>query len=308
MSIGPRSIQIGQRFGPSFGQAPSATSTFFSIPSTTVGSAFGRPTTLITPDSFDPSVPLPLLLLLHAFGETTASIQARLGLTSAPFMDDGCLMLVPDAIFDSGGLYFNYWDLAAGDFAYLTGIVAEVKSRFAVSHVWGVGYSNGGMMTQQLDCQFPSLYDAMFTFSCAGGTSDPVTPSGHPKARWHWHGTLDATVLPAGDPTANFGGVQTGHGGVGSTGYVDTATTLANHAARNGVTGGVLGAPGTAFDFVTSPTGAETADEVYTGTGVPPNIVRMLGTGAAHGFTVQSINGTNPGGTLIFRRLRSAAP
>lgn len=297
---------IGIRAGISAGTRASflaAGGPFFTIPSLVVGSSFGRPTTLLTSDSFDPSVARPLILLLHAYGETTASVMNRLGLTGAPFFDDGCLMLVPDAVNSNGGtLYFNFWDTSNQDFAFLPSIVAEVKSRFSVSKVWGIGYSNGGFMTIQLDCQNPTLFDAMFTFDCAAGVNDPTTPTGHPTAHFHSHVATDEIVNYNGDPAGGLPSPFTGHGGVGSTGYTSAVNTVTATALRNGVTGS-LGAAGTAFDWQTT-AGNETSEQVYSNTSAHP-ISLFTQSSGVHGFSMQNVSATSPGGTLIFSRLRA---
>lgn len=287
---------------------PLGNRTFFSIPSTTVGAGFGRPTTLITPDSFDPTVARPLMVVLHAFGETPASIQARLGLTGAQFFDNGCLMLVPAAVNDSGGnKFWNYWDTANGDFAFLPSIIAEVKSRFAVSHVWGVGYSNGGFMTIQLMLQNPTLYDALFTFDSAGGVNDSTAVAPKAISHFHFHVSTDEIINYNGDATgASLPVPFTGHGGVGSSGYVSAINTVTATALRNGVTGS-LGAAGTAFDFTTV-AGNETSEQVYSNTSANP-ISLFTASSGVHAIQIQNINAASPGnGTLIFSRLRAAAP
>lgn len=284
---------------------------YWTIPSLTVGASFGRSVDVTLPAGWRPDRSYPLVLLLHSYGATGADIKTRTVFAEAHRMDDGAITLAPNAVNTDGGgnIFWKYWATGGtDDFAFLSAIVAEVQARFSVSHVWCLGYSNGGFMAIQLSLAYPDMIDAMVTIACAGGVNDSTAVASKAIAHWHCHGTLDTLVLPAGDPlAATLPGSLAGHGGVGSTGYVDTATTLAQFAARNGNVS-ALGAPGTAFDLWTTGTptgtGAESAEERYTGT---PILSRVLATGAAHGLTVSSVSATSKGGSRFFSWLREAS-
>lgn len=286
--------------------------TYYTTPSLVLGASFGRSFNAILPNHWRPDRSYPLCLMLHSYGATGADIHTRVLYGVSPQMDDGCIVLAPTATNTDGGanLYWKYWATGGtDDFDFLSSVVAEARARFSVSSVWGIGYSNGGFMTIQMSLQYPTLYDAMVTIACAGGTNDSTATAVKAIARWHLHGDADTLVLPGGDvAAATLPGSLAGHGGIGSTGYVDTATTVAQAAARNGNVS-ALGAPGAAFDLWTTGTptgtGAESAEESYTGT---PNVSRVLATAATHGLTVSSVSATSKGGTRIFSWLRSAAP
>lgn len=286
--------------------------TYYTIPSLVVGASFSRSTNLILPNAWRQGTAYPLVLMLHSYGQTGTDIRTRFLYDAAGQMDNGAIVLAPNAANTDGGanIYWKYWATGGtDDFAFLSSIVAEAQARFSISKVWCIGYSNGGFMAIQLSLAYPELIDAMVTVACAGGVNDSTATASKAIAHWHIHGTLDTTVLPAGDIlAATLPGSLAGHGGVGSVGYVDTATTVAQFAARNGNVS-ALGAPGTAFDLVTTGTptgtGAESAEERYTGT---PVVSRVLATDAAHGLTVSSVSATSKAGTRIFSWLRSAAP
>lgn len=284
---------------------------YYTIPSLTVGASFGRSTTLILPNNWKPGKAYPLLLYLHSYGSTPTDIKGRFLYDSAQNFDDGCIVLAPTAVNnDAGVVYWKYWATGGtDDFDFLSSIIAETKARFSISSVWVIGYSNGGFMGIQLSLQYPTLIDALVTAASAGGTNDSTAVAVKPIARLHLHGTLDGTVNPAGDAAATtLPGSLAGRGGIGSTGYVDTATTVAQAAARNGNVSS-LGAPGAAFDLFTTGTpvgtGAESAQEQYTGT---PNVSRILATDVNHGINVSAVTATSMGGTRIFSWLRSVAP
>jgi len=275
---------------------------YYTLPSTTVGAAFGRSTTLKVPNAFDPRKTYPLLVLLHNYGSTGAGLQTRLGLAGAPQMDDGVIIFAPNATLTDGGAntYWNYWNTAAGDFQFINDTVAEIKANWPVSWVAGLGYSNGGFMTIQLAIQYPSLFHAMFTHAAAAGVNDPVTPAAYTIPHFHYHGSIDATVLPAGDATgATLPGSLSGHGGVGSVGYTSTTVTVSQSNARNGGAGS-LGAAGAAFDYVTDVGGSETTAQAYSGTTSQSAVELWTGTGANHGMTIASQKGG-----LILSKLRA---
>ena len=285
--------------------------TYYTTPSLTVGASFGRSVDLILPNAWNPNRSYPLCLMLHSYGATGNDIHTRTLYGEAPQIDDGCIVLAPTTSNNDAGVgYWKYWATGGvDDFDYLSSIVAEARARFSVSSVWGIGYSNGGFMTIQMSLQYPTLYDAMVTIACAGGTNDSTAVAVKAIAHWHCHGDADTTVLPAGDAAAaTLPGSLAGHGGIGSAGYVSTATTVAQFAARNGNVSS-LGAPGTAFDLWTAGTpagtGAESAEESYTGT---PTVSRVLAAAANHTLTVSSASATSKGGTRIFSWLRGAAP
>lgn len=238
---------------------------FFTTPSATLGSAFGRSFSALVPNDWRSDRSYPLLLCLHSYGSTGAGTLANFGLNRANNFDDGYIILAPDAGTGSGATRaWKYWDTAAVDeFAFLSGIITEAQGRFNISRVHGIGYSNGGFMLTQLAQAYLTVFSSIAIFAAADGTNDSVAALATPLPILYVYSDLDGTVLPAGDAAAaTLPGILNGHGGVGSAGYVSKDTMPQNWATRNGL-GGSLGAEGTAFDLVTTGTPAAGGAETY---------------------------------------------
>lgn len=268
---------------------------YINPPPTALGASFSRTTNAFIPAAYKPSRTYACALLLHSYGMNGLDIRTRLLLTQGHDFDDGAIFIAPDGLSDGTSTRWNHWTTGAGtDFDYLSSIVNEAKGRFNIGPVYGIGYSNGGFMIIQLSIQYPTLFHAMATFSCAAGDNDPTTPTGVPIPHVHFHGDADATVIYGGSGTASLPGTLNGHGGVGSTGYTSAINTVAKTAARNGL-GGTLGSAGTAFDYITTGTGTnETTARVYSGTTNQNAVELWVGAGAAHAINLQTYRGGNP--------------
>jgi poly(3-hydroxybutyrate) depolymerase len=214
---------------------------YYTRPSTTLGSGAGRSTTLLVPNAYDPAKSYPLYVVLHNYDDPGGTILSRLQLEQGHNFDDGAFIICPDGEPDgASNAHFNYWTLG-GDFDYISDLIAEAVSlgwSIDATRIYGVGYSNGGFMIRQLVDNNPSLFTATVTI-CGGlsGTNDS-NDAGIAVPGIHIHGDSDLTVLPAGDAAAaTLPGSLAGHGGVGSTGYVSVANTIAAMKTRNGESG-----------------------------------------------------------------------
>lgn len=272
---------------------------YFSRPSGSF-TVSGRAFTALVPNNWRDDVSYPLIIALHSYGATPADIRGRFVIDRGNNFDDGQIIVAPSAVLlDGANLYWNFWDTSAGDFDFLTALIAAVKARFLTSWTGMMAYSNGGFLAIQFSIQHPELVHTLVTMAAAGGTNDPTASTGTPIPRLHIHGTIDGTVLPAGDPlAATLPGILAGHGGANwgsgaSTGYVNTATTVSQANARNGGAG-TLGAPGTAFDLVTTGTDPESAFENYSGTTSQTAVSRVLCTAANHGLSFSATTETTP--------------
>ena len=181
--------------------APASTA----VPTLTEGTTIGgdRPVEVVVPAGYDPTVPAPVLLLLHGYGVdgTIQNAYLRLG----PAADAAGMLLVhPDGTEDArGNRYWNATDAccapdegAPDDVAYLTGLLDEVAERYNVDpkRVYLVGHSNGGFMSFRMACDVADRIAAIATI--AGATFDD--PAGcrpsEPVAVLAIHGEEDETI------------------------------------------------------------------------------------------------------------------
>jgi polyhydroxybutyrate depolymerase len=140
-----------------------------------------RPAKLYTPFGYHESKSYPLVVFLHGVRSSAEQSDLWLGLTRVNDRQQ-FLLLMPNGQKDSQGLRF--WNATpeccddelsgVDDVTYLTGLIEEAKSRFAVdpARVYLIGHSNGGYMSYTLACQRPDLIRGLV--SIAGSTY--VTP------------------------------------------------------------------------------------------------------------------------------------
>lgn len=168
----------------------------------TVGGA--RPATLFLPprESAAPQ-PLPLVVMLHAYGVNgefeELAFQLRPVAAARSF-----LYVHPDGTpNDEGKRFWNATDACCGgakdspdDVSYLRGLVGEIASKYPVDRkrVYLVGHSNGAFMAHRMACESPELFAAVV--SIAGATfadASKCKPSA-PVAVLEVHGTADGTI------------------------------------------------------------------------------------------------------------------
>ncbi len=216
-----------------------------------------------TPDGWDGKKPLPLVLLIHGYSAGGLAQAIYFGLGN--LVDEKQVILIaPDGTFDAGNKRFwnavdtccDFDKKGIDDVKYLTGLVDEVASRYAVDtkRVYLIGHSNGGAMTLRLACDAPGKFAA--AFELAGPFwSDPearCTPSS-PIALRVVHGTKDESVpydggsLDSGDPGRSVG----------------PAGIAAFFAKKNGCAD--TPAPASPVDIEASLPGAETKVSRYEG-------------------------------------------
>ncbi|MBZ0278920.1 MAG: hypothetical protein K8I60_22430, partial [Anaerolineae bacterium] len=153
---------------------------------------------LYVPASYDPAVPMPLVMMLHGRFGTGAGMAA---LTDMNILAEkyGFIGLYPDGIDNQWNYVRNipgYPD-AQDDNVFLSNLIADVSLNLNVdqTRIYVAGFSNGGFMTGRLACENPNQYAAFATVSAAGfGGMLSVCPEGHPIAMLMMHGTADTNV------------------------------------------------------------------------------------------------------------------
>jgi polyhydroxybutyrate depolymerase len=220
-----------------------------------------RPVAIRVPAGYDPSVPAPLLLLLHGVSQSPDFINPYLRF--APVADErGLLLALPRGTYDRmGRAVWNATDACCAgasdreidDSGYLRGVIAEIQGLLNVDpdRIYFVGHSNGGFMSYRMACDHADLVAAIA--SLAGATfADPAACQ--PEVPVHVlqvHGTAD-TVIPYGGGI----GVLTGRP------YPGAVATVEQWARTNGCDLVVESAPNLDLDGVLP--GAETTVAQYT--------------------------------------------
>lgn len=177
-----------------------------------------RPARVYVPASYDGTSPLPLVVLLHGYGIDGFTQDLYWGL-SRRVDADRFFLVVPDGTVDADGRRFwnatpaccDFGHIGPDDVAYLRGLVAEMKSRFAVdpARVYATGHSNGGFMSHRLACDAADDFAAIA--SLAGSTTlDPTdcVPA-QPVAVLEMHGDSDPDVPYGGVAGEYPGAVET---------------------------------------------------------------------------------------------------
>jgi polyhydroxybutyrate depolymerase len=155
------------------------------------------------PEGYDPETPTPLIVLLHGYTSSGASVEAWMQFT--PRADEyGFLFLAPDGTRDCFGQRFwnatdgccNLCDRDTDDSGYLRDVVDEMKAQYNVDarRVYFVGHSNGGFMSYRMACDHADTVAAIA--SLAGATYiDPAdcAPS-VPVDILQIHGTADGVI------------------------------------------------------------------------------------------------------------------
>jgi polyhydroxybutyrate depolymerase len=180
------------------------------LPSTTLGG--DRPTELIVPSSYDPSVPTPLVILLHGYSASGFVQDSYFGLSKIA-EERGFLYAHPDGTVDAHGLHFwnatdaccDFGKTGVDDSAYLRGLVEEAQSRFNVDpkRIYFLGHSNGGFMSFRMACDHADLVAGIASLAGAMPLDPPLCDPVAPVHVLAIHGDADDTIFYEG---ADIGG------------------------------------------------------------------------------------------------------
>lgn len=217
-----------------------------------------RPYRILVPKSYTPGQPMPMLLLLHGYSETSSSIDMYFH-TSALAEKKGFLLVLPEGKTDDNGL--QYWnaddaccDLYAkhpDDVGYLHDIILDVKSAYTVDpkRVYAAGHSNGAFMSHRMACDHAEEIAGIMALSGVVWKDATRCSPSAPVAVLQVHGDLDSLIYYAG-------GVNSG------VAYPGAAETVGTWAAKNGCDA-ALKDTGMPLDLDTALLGAETKVETH---------------------------------------------
>lgn len=165
-----------------------------------------RPVTLYIPDA---RRPVPLLILLHAFGGSGQWQEDywRIGGVAA---SHGIAFLHPDGTVSKRGPRFwnateaccDYDRTGVDDSTYLQGLIAEAEAVAAIDprRVFVVGHSNGGFMSYRMACEHAAEVAAIVAFGAATFRARSDCRPTEPVAVLHIHGAADRTISYGGNP------------------------------------------------------------------------------------------------------------
>jgi polyhydroxybutyrate depolymerase len=152
----------------------------------------------VEPPGWDGKTPLPLVLFLHGYGQSSADIAGD-GTLSAAVTSLGALLVAPD------GLHHAWAHVGApshdrDDIAFLRSVIADAKRRWPIDEakIYASGFSIGASMVWDLACHAAQGFAAFLPVSGAFWLPYPERCDSGPVNLRHVHGLLDNTVPMAG--------------------------------------------------------------------------------------------------------------
>ncbi|NDJ75560.1 MAG: hypothetical protein GYB65_04810 [Chloroflexi bacterium] len=161
---------------------------------------------LYVPPSYDPAVPMPLVVALHGRPGTAAGLAYLFDLNKLA-AEEGFMVLYPDGmpvLPDQLGREWNYTLGAPGyeyhtvdDVGFLSTLIDDLALDLNIDRqrIYVTGFSNGGFMTQRLACD---AYDQYAAFAVVGATLFPYFVEAcfgaPPVPIMFIHGTADPSV------------------------------------------------------------------------------------------------------------------
>ena len=238
-----------------------------------------RPYLLDVPRGYQAGVAAPLVLLLHGYGSSAASVEAWYQLRPLALGGEGAGFLYarPEGTRDStGSRNWNFSPVHAYPFDsdYLRAVIDDVKGKYSVDprRVYVIGVSAGGHMAHRVGCELASRVAAIISVSGQVLTDPALCAPGAPVSVLQVHGDADPVIPYHGDPENPA---------------LPSALDTIGVWRRNDGCSGPLAATGRRLDLTRDVAGEETAVSAYNG--CPPGIGVELWTleGVGHHPDVQ---------------------
>ena len=175
-----------------------------------------RPAWIFAPQGKGATGPLPLILLLHGYGDTASGLMKAWQFERL-VKNGQAYLIAPDGRRDRRGRQFwsatdaccNFDAADDSDSAYLQGLIQEALNLFPIDpkRIAVVGHSNGGFMAYRLACDASHLVSHIVV--SAGSEWDQSTRcrAKNPVSVLHLHGEYDRIVLANGrklDPSTSY--------------------------------------------------------------------------------------------------------
>ena len=236
-----------------------------------------RPVKIVVPSTYDGKTPLPLVVVLHGYGASSAIQELYFQL--APVAEArGFLYAVPDGTPDATNKKFwnatdaccNFGKVPVDDSAYLAKVVEQIQAAYAVDpkRIFFFGHSNGGFMAYRMACEHADKVAAIVSLAGAMVNDAAKCNPSEPVSVLQIHGDADQTVSYGGG--AFYGAT-----------YPSAATTIAGWVSRDGCSPTVdLTSP--PVDLEPTIPGAETLIRRYVGCKAKTGVELWTVQGGAH--------------------------
>lgn len=162
---------------------------------------------VVRPSDFDPSEPLPLIVLLHAFGYSAEFEESYLQFSdqvdSQRFilcLPNGSRNLTLQRYWNATDACCDIFGQGPDDSGYLRGLIDVMSSAYEVDprRIHLVGHSNGGFMAHRMICDHPGLFAGIATLASATFNDPNACVFGEPVHVLQVHGTSDLVILYGG--------------------------------------------------------------------------------------------------------------
>jgi polyhydroxybutyrate depolymerase len=158
--------------------------------------------TVHLPPGYDPGVPMPLVLNLHAYTGTAFEQEAQSGM-NAKADEEGFVVVNPQALNDPP----SWWGPLPGesgqpDRDFFKQLLPYLQQQVSIDpdRVYATGMSNGGTMTYRLGCDMSGTFAAIAPVS-GGHVAHPLCEPEDPISVLVIHGTEDRVIPYYGNDT-----------------------------------------------------------------------------------------------------------
>ncbi|MFT5154354.1 MAG: polyhydroxybutyrate depolymerase, partial [Planctomycetota bacterium] len=182
------------------------------------------------PSSYDPAVPMPVVMTIHGYSGTGAWQEGYFGVTALAesmgfiyVVPDGTVDLVSNQFWNGTNACCDFYGTGVDDSSYLRALLEEIDLQLAVDRrrVHLLGHSNGGFMAHRMACEHADLIASIASLAGATWEDASVCTPSEPVHILQIHGTSDGTVLFNG---GHFGGQV----------YPSALGTVERWASKNG--------------------------------------------------------------------------
>ena len=162
-----------------------------------------RPYSIVVPDTYSPTKPAPLVILLHSYGGSGEQMVNYLQFKNAASAR-GIIYVAPDGTQDSAGKRFwnatpgccNFGGSKIDDTLYISEIINKVQSSYVIdqNRIYILGHSNGGFMSQNLGCNLSGQVAGIVSIAGEQYADSKMCNPVNPINVLQVQGTSDATV------------------------------------------------------------------------------------------------------------------